>query len=100
MFKYKYFTKNSNTQRILTKLTNKNFASFMDDDDVDTKVRFNDARQKDHIEELKRKEREEQENMLRRAHEFAKKRQDDVKKTNKEFLLKMNVPGVKESKEK
>jgi hypothetical protein len=35
-----------------------------------------------------------------KAQELAKKRQEEAKRNYKEFLLKMNVPGIREKGEK
>lgn len=36
---------------------------------------------------------------MRKAHELLKKREEEMKKGNKEFLLKSQVPGVKDKPE-
>jgi hypothetical protein len=65
--------------------------------DEDIKLKDKD---RNTLEEWKRKTKEEQDNVLRRAHEIVRKRQDDAKKSNKEFLMKMKISGVKEDPER
>jgi hypothetical protein len=74
-------------------------ASFDIEKNLDDEIRFKDT-DKNHMEEWKRKAKEEQENVMRRAHEIVRKRQEEAKRSNKEFLMKMKIPGVKEEPEK
>ena len=41
-----------------------------------------------------------QEDHMKRAQEMVKRRQEESKRNNKEFLMKMKIPGVKEDPDK
>jgi hypothetical protein len=66
---------------------------------LDEDIRIKD-KDRNTLDDWKRKTKEEQDNVLRRAQEIVRKRQEEAKRSNKEFLLKMNIPGVKENPER
>jgi hypothetical protein len=76
------------------------YASINFDDDKVQEIRFNNPKDASQLDELKRKAQQEQEELLRKADEIIRRRQEEAKKLNKDFLLKMQIPGVKENPEK
>jgi hypothetical protein len=80
--------------------SNKNFTSMEFEENLDDKFKFKDDKDRNRMEDWKKKTQEESENVMRRAHEIVRNRQEEAKRSNKEFLMKMKIPGVKENPER
>ena len=70
------------------------------EDDLVEEFKMKGNKGKEHLEEWKKKTKEQQENVMRRAQEIVRQRQEEAKRSNKEFLLKMKIPGVNENPDK
>jgi hypothetical protein len=77
----------------------KKYASMEFEKNLDEDIKIKD-KDRNTLEEWKRKTKEEQDNVLRRAQEIVRKRQEEAKRSNKEFLMKMKIQGVKEDPER
>jgi hypothetical protein len=67
---------------------------------LDEDFTFKDEKGRKQMEDWKKRTQEEQENVMKRANEIVRKRQEEAKRSNKEFLVKMKIPGVNETPEK
>lgn len=93
------FLKNSKKLNNTILKTSRKYFGFIEDE-MDDQIEFKDKTSRQSYEDWKRKTKEAQEDMMKRAHEMVKRKQEEAKRGNKEFLLKMKIPGVKEDPEK
>jgi hypothetical protein len=93
----KTILKNSNF--IITKNNKKLFSSYFNEDQEE-ELKFKDKESRRSYEEWKRKNKLNQDNEMMRIREIVRNRQEESKKSNKEYLLKMKIPGIKEEVEK
>ncbi len=78
--------------------TIRNFTSF--EDELEEQVQYKDKKSREGFEDWKKKTKEMQEEHMRKVQEMVRRRKDESKRGNKEFLMKMNIPGVSEEPEK
>jgi hypothetical protein len=104
MIKYIFNLDKFKFSNLSTKINHKKFSYNLreDPDDVDGDYTISKGAKEavDRHEKWKKKQAEESEAVLKRAHEMVRKRMEEAKRNNKEFLLKMKVPGVAEEPEK
>ncbi len=82
------------------KLVRKNASLDFDDENVDKNLNFTNPKEASRLDEFKQKSDRIQEDLARKADEIVRRRKEEAKKLNKDFLLKMQIPGVKEDPEK
>lgn len=92
--------KNSKLLKNFMNIKNKQFSATFLEDEEEEEMKFKDKEGREKYEEWKRKIKEDQESQMRRAQEMVRRRKEESKRGNKEFLLKMKIPGVKEEPEK
>jgi len=75
-----------------------NFASFMED--LDEEFKFKDKTSRQGYEDWKIKSKDMQDEHMKRVQEMVRRKQEESKRNNKEFLMKMRIPGVNEEPDK